>query len=596
MMKKPTFLLLLLLLTATIGHAAPALRGSFTVTQSDGSLLTIEQYGDEHHHWTATTDGTLVVNSGQGYYVARISETGQLEATDQLAHNPDRRGSKEETLSRLQSMRRSLFFEQGEQASRRAVSINDNSSYGYLPHQGDVRVLCILAEFQDVKFTVSQPAQAFDQLLNADTQQDLGNHNNMNVASVCKYFETSSHDNFSPQFDVVGPVTLPKNMAYYGKGDERFSAFCTDAIAKVNEDGLVTDWSLYDNRGDKKIELVCIIYAGYGENQGGDDNTIWAKASYINYKANDEYRVSFFNCSCELFHTDARFAGWINGTGVFIHEMSHCMGLPDLYMTTSSGYVNNQGMEAYDIMDYGCYNNNGYAPCLYTAWEQEAMGWTTIEPVTEARQLTNLQPLEYGGKAYKVVNPDDENDFIVMENIQKRGLNSDARGHGLLVYHVAYPYSTVNMGNSPNNTSGRPAVAVVPAGGTLINAYLRGTGKEYTSKQWTESMAAAPFPGTQHVTTLNDDMGLPNYCFYGSSSASPSQRAGATKPVGFTLTGITEDEDAGTVSVQMETTAIATPQVTVAPQSTAVYNLRGQRVTSPAKGLYITGGKTVHIK
>lgn len=39
--------------------AAPALRGSFTVKQADGTMLTIEQFGDEYHHWTATTDGPL---------------------------------------------------------------------------------------------------------------------------------------------------------------------------------------------------------------------------------------------------------------------------------------------------------------------------------------------------------------------------------------------------------------------------------------------------------------------------------------------------------------------------------------------------------
>ena len=69
-----SLLRIVVLLTAVSTWAVPALRGSFTVRQPDGTLLTIEQFGDEHHHWTSTSDGTLVVNKGGAYYVAAIDE------------------------------------------------------------------------------------------------------------------------------------------------------------------------------------------------------------------------------------------------------------------------------------------------------------------------------------------------------------------------------------------------------------------------------------------------------------------------------------------------------------------------------------------
>ena len=70
-----SFLKIVVFLTAVSTWAAPALRGSFTVRQPDGSFLTIEQFGDEHHHWTSTSDGTLVINKGGAYYVAAIFHT-----------------------------------------------------------------------------------------------------------------------------------------------------------------------------------------------------------------------------------------------------------------------------------------------------------------------------------------------------------------------------------------------------------------------------------------------------------------------------------------------------------------------------------------
>ena len=342
----------------------------------------------------------------------------------------------------------------------------------YLQHTGSPRILTILAAFQDVGFTVKDPVKAFDQYLNGNKQEDLGNMNHMNVASVRQYFNTCSYGNFTPQFDVVGPLTLPQNMAYYGGknntgSDDRFSDFCRDALELAKD--IVSDWSIYDNDKDDRIELVCVIFAGYGQNQGGADSTIWAKASYQNIKVNDTQRISRFNCCPELFHP--QYPDYINGTGVFIHEFSHCMGLPDLYATTSTAYVNNQGMETFSIMDYGLYNRNGFAPCPYNAWEQEVMGWTKIEelkPTADSQQqVSDLLPLIEGGKAYKLVNADNDRDYIVMENIQKRGLNTYSAAHGLLVYHVDYPYNTVNMTDAPNSNPGHPGVAVVPATGLM---------------------------------------------------------------------------------------------------------------------------------
>lgn len=549
-MKRLICAFVMTLTTAFTAWAAPAFGEWITITQADGTQLTVRQFGDEHHHWTETTDGTLVVNTGHGYYVAQIDQQGRLSASTVLAHEAPQRQAAEQALVSTQTQRRALFHERGQQAQRRSASLSVNGSY--LPHAGTVRVLTILAAYSDLDFTVTDPVAAFNQYLNGDTQADLGNMNAMNRGSVRQYFEASSHGQFSPQFDVVGPITLPETLAYYGGtsdtgSDDKFSAFCRDAITKVSEQQLVDDWTVYDNDGDGTAELVCIIFAGYGQNQGGAANTIWAKASRQNMTVGEQ-KIAYFNCSSEKFHPQQGYENYINGTGVFIHELSHCMGLPDLYATVSSAVVNNQGMETYDIMDYGCYNRNGFAPSLYTAWEQEAMGWIELEPLTETQYVTDLLPLEQGGKAYKIPSPDNDLEYIVLENIQKSGLNTNAYGHGLLAYHVAYAFSTVNMSDYPNNTVGHPRVAVVPASGLFINNKLRKTNthpeRPHTSDEWKASMASAPFPGTQAVSELNDDQKLPNYCFYQSDS---------NGPVGHYLYNITEDEQTGTVSFYFDT-------------------------------------------
>lgn len=535
-----SFIRIVVFLSVVSTWAAPALRGSFTVRQPDGSFLTIEQFGDEHHHWTSTSDGTLVINKGGAYYVAAIDDTGRLLATDLLAHDTQERDNKEQQLIAAQASRIALFHQQRNEALRRAMTIS--STGGYLPHKGTTRVLTILAAFQDSTFTINEPVQAYEQYLNGDIQTDMGNKNHYNLTSVKQYFEICSYGQFSPQFDIVGPVTLPHELAYYGgtseKGkDDRFSEVCKDAVAQVKD--MVPDWKVYDNDGDGNVEMVCIIYAGYGQNQGGGVETIWAKASRQNIGIGNGLRINFFNCSPEHLYpinsVDAEgvaYKDYINGTGVFIHEMSHCMGLPDLYQTDGK-FFNNQGMESWDVMDYGLYNRNGFAPAAYTAWEQEVMEWKEMETVTASQHISGLLPLVEGGTAYKIANTAKENEYIVIESVMKRGLNQYANGSGLLVYHVDYPSSEVDMRDSPNNELGRPRVAVVPASGLLLNVGLCGSDKAYTQAEWKASMGSAVFPGTENVTNLTNEMNLPNYFFYDGSQT--------TKPVGASLHHITED-------------------------------------------------------
>ena len=588
-MKRLILSCLIGLMAFSSAWAAPAMRGFFTMCQPDGTQLSVAQFGDEYHHWTETTDGTLVVKKGGAYYVASIDDSGELSATDLFAHEAPYRDVRERQLTALQSSRKPLFHQQRERVLSRSIDISTKG--GYLPHNGSPRVLTILAAFQDCNFTVNDPVVAFDQYLNGETQKDLGNKNHYIQSSVQRYFDICSEGQFTPQFDVVGPVILPKKQSYYGHGNDRFSTFCRDAVTKVKDQ--VADWTVYDNDGDGNIEMVCIIFAGYGENQGGGEETIWAKASRQNIQVDGCPRITFFNCSPELFYplsgTDSEGVAkrdYINGTGVFIHEMSHCMGLPDLYQTTNL-YANNQGMEAWDVMDYGLYNNYSFAPLAYTAWEREAMGWIAIEPVTAPQHLSGLLPLDEGGKAYKIVNTAEEsgNEYIVIESIAKRGLNSYAYGSGLLVYHVAYPSEKVNMNDRPNNTIGRPRVAVVPACGTLLNADLCGQGKEYSKNQWEDSMAGSVFPGLTNVTSLTSEMNLPNYLFYDGSDD--------TVPVGIGLYNITETEEGVTFDVRTSGPDAILPVPSPSSDSHHdCYDLLGRRLTSPSfpgHTLYIDG-------
>ena len=110
----------------------------------------------------------------------------------------------------------------------------------------------------------------------------------------------------------------------------------------------------------------------------------------------------------------------------------------------------------------------------------------------------------------------------------------------MLVYHIDYPRSDVNMTDNPNNTKGHPRVTVVPADSLLISGYqMKGQsyGGNYSQQEYLSSLAGDPFPGSSNTTQLTDGQLLPGYLFYNG-----------TETTGYSLKNIREDAEAGTVT------------------------------------------------
>jgi len=278
----------------------------------------------------------------------------------------------------------------------------------------------------------------------------------------------------------------------------------------------------------------------------------------------------------------------IQGIGLFCHEFSHCIGLPDIYPTTNIARRDNQAMEYWDIMDGGEYTYYGYYPTAYTAWEREVLGWHTITELTESQTVT-ATPVNDGGQSYKMVNPNDQNEYFVIENIQRQGWNSYQLGHGLIVYHVKYPYDYVNFYDRPNNSAGKPALALVPADSMLISSY----NKDYTTSEYQKNHSGDPFPGTSEVQTLTYEQLLPNFLWYESGPE-----------VKKSLLNITENTSLRTVSFNYvhNTTDGIEPTIAAEPQTRdkGVYTVDGTylgtKLPTSARGIYIVDGKKVLVK
>ena len=512
-MKKILFLLIFALV-ATSSFASKANSLPVVVSQPDGTMLTVLLQGDENISWYTTTDGMLLVKRGNGYYVAQVKADGSLAASSLLAHGPAMRGTEETNMMLLQDKTKfakyssKLLGQSGElpvtewtNGVTRKMKIRDDSTL--FPHMGSPKALVILVEFTDTTFTLPDPKASFNDYLNNETGNivDRGHGENRNAKGVKGYFKDMSFGQFTPQFDVVGPVKLSHPLRYYGAGNDNMSRLIPDACSAVNDS---VDFSQYDSNGDGYVDLVYVIYAGHSESEAGNStDDIWPKSGYSDFGTFDGKKVYRYGVNNELNGRETSKNKLINGIGLFCHEFSHTMGLPDIYATSGApGYnKDNFGMEFWDLMDGGEYVHSGRFPTAYTSWEREVMGWMNVDTLTDTAHVV-LRTIDSKGdsaRSCKIVNPSVKNEAIYLQNIQNKGWNYYLPGHGLLVYRVSYASDDVNFADNPNNGS-RPRIVCIPADGKL--GAIADYADDSTPDNYYADMAGDTYPGTSNVSSI----------------------------------------------------------------------------------------------
>ena len=598
-MKKILLSITFALMGIVSGFAAKAYSGIVTVTQSDGTELNVRIYGDEHFNWLTTEDGVLLVQEGNNYYIAETTSYGTLKATKFIAHNANKRVPAEIKAIKKQDLSRFRSYAIKKASPAKAMGTG-NSGVKYFPHSGSPKALVILVEFSDTPFQSGEKAKnVFEHFLKGKAEDNLPdgyeaytgsykNKNNLrNKGSVSDYFYDMSKGTYTPQFDVVGPYKLNQPSLYYGKGEnDNTYALVSDACKAADKD---VDFSRYDADGDGMVDLVYIIYAGYPASMSGNPNDIWPKSGPGNgsFGTYDGKKVCRYGVHAELNfgrELNQKNGFLLSGIGLFCHEFSHTLGLPDLYPTVDASKVDNQNPEMWDLMDGGEYTyNGGYCPTPYSPWEMDAMGWATPIELSDEKQTVTLKSYGKERIAYKIKG--ENNEYLLLQNIQIGGWWTGVAyvyKTGMLVWRIDYNNEDVNLFDNPNNTLGKPKVMIVPADGYVISDYNHGDGKEWTDKQYKESLQADPFPGTTKRTELlsvklnNSTLEKPIY-------------------------NIKEENGVITFDYLDNISAIQLPSVDETNMTTKqIFSLDGRYLGNDAskltKGIYIIGKKKVVIK
>lgn len=306
--------------------------------QPDGTKVAVQLFGDESFSWHQTTDGILLTYANKAYYIATIDSLGNLINSGVLAHNADARTEKE--ILAIKKQNRKLFFNDSpdiRKARTRSKTIAGYPKSFYCPHSGTVRVPIIIMEYADMKLRLDDRS-IWEEYFNGTKRTAFSYETRFQgYGSVKQYFADASHGQLNFEFEIYGPYTADNGHDYYGRGQgtERELELLKEAVSKADAD---IDFSQYDSNNDGSVDMVYILYAGTGRNISGDDNDFHPACwnTEDSYTSADGKRINIIGGASELMvsaEISSSLGNVRSGIGVTCHEMSHGLGLPDLYWT-----------------------------------------------------------------------------------------------------------------------------------------------------------------------------------------------------------------------------------------------------------------------
>lgn len=147
--------------------------------------------------------------------------------------------------------------------------------------------------------------------------------------------------------------------------------------------------------------------------------------------------------------------------GTICHEFSHCLGLPDIYYGQAS-FVGQ-----WDLMDSGNYNEGGFRPCGYSAFERMMVGWITPTELTGPVSITGMKPLATNPEAYIIRNDAHRDEFYVVENRQPVAWDEPLPGSGIIIFHVNYDEKWKRF-TEPNKPYYKKNLYIIAANNTTL--------------------------------------------------------------------------------------------------------------------------------
>lgn len=230
------------------------------------------------------------------------------------------------------------------------------------------------------------------------------------------------------------------------------------------------DLSLYDNDGNGEVDGLIVVFSGQGYQETGKPtdprNSMFSTS--VNVSLAGGLKIRQFIRLAEIDK------GLPLNPGCAAHEIGHMLGLPDLYDANLQALGFDGGVGAWDLMSNGdrgmgwnfssLENSGGWKPTGLSAFCRATLGWLTPREI-ESQQEVRLAP---GEAARLWIDPYRSNEYLMLENRDRSGVDSVLPGPGLLAMRVRSDkliMASSNTAQDVNSDSSAMGVEVLEASG-----------------------------------------------------------------------------------------------------------------------------------
>jgi len=398
------------------------------VTQPDSTEISIVGKGDMNNHWTETVDGYSISLNRRGIYEYAQKVNGILQASGVKANDPNNRTVRE--INYLNRTSKHIKPDLNPLKASILNRVNAQLTTKAMPTTGKIKVLALLIDYPDLQSTFSK--NDLDSVLTDTTNSSVH-------GSFKTYYKNSSGKQLQIEVDVMGWYRADSSFVHYGRdsGFARAADLVREAVDAAEVAGV--NYANYDNDNDGRVDGILAIHAGQGAEQGSQTQFIWShrwvlaggNSGSVTY---DGVIINDYTINPEITVVGRR--DQLVGIGVFAHEFGHNLGLPDLYDTDQSN-GDSRGIATWGVMASGTWLGIGYTPGDFCAWSKEELGWVKPQLLTIGNSGNySLQPTSRNIHQIFRINTSLSNEYFLLENRQRQGLDTALRGNGLAIWHI----------------------------------------------------------------------------------------------------------------------------------------------------------------
>jgi immune inhibitor A len=294
-----------------------------------------------------------------------------------------------------------------------------------------LRVVVILVDFPDLPADrILHTPEYYENLLFSRGVRPGG--------SVADYLDVSSRGRFQLEGEVRGWFTVPQTRNSYTGGVSGLGSYPVNSQRLAEEAIYLADPAInfadYDTEGpddvpdsgddDEIVDGLVLVHAGTGRGEGGTTPNDFVSVHWWTPEPvpADGVYGRFFTLNPE------------NGEiGIFIHEIGHLLGLPDLYDTDGGS----AGIGQWSMMSGGWTLDGARTPADFDAWSKVQLGFADVKRIFLNREGEVILPTASSGQVYRLwANGGGTQEYYLLENRRRTGLDARLPGEGLLLYHV----------------------------------------------------------------------------------------------------------------------------------------------------------------